>query len=369
MRIAAVTLRRATGAPIKTNTGNYMFTEAVYRNLDAQVEWVGFRFTPEAVNEKFDAVIVPAANWLNANSDFADLARRIEQLTIPVTCVGLGTQAPSLDSLEVDISPSALDLARVLSHKNASISLRGEFTRAVLARHGITNTVVTGCPSLYMDVAARSDDGANGGIVLQGTRYVMARPVLRRKLLDNDIFRIAGRGNYDIVYQSEKLEIAYLDGTGREGWEQAAHDSGLPQLYGFDSAPAMRDYLELRGRVFTNIDSWSDYLKTKTAVVGSRLHGAILALNSGVPALLLPHDSRTRELIDFAGIPTADPDTVLDVRNARVTLPGNLAEMVRAYRDRRARNKRIYQDFLAANGLAFRDSRPEHDRAGLLAVS
>ena len=40
-----------------------------------------------------------------------------------------------------------------------------------------------------------------------------------------------------------------------------------------------------------------------SAVTGFRLHGNLLALANGVPALYITYDSRTREFVDTLGIP------------------------------------------------------------------
>lgn len=359
MKVAAITIRRKPVGPINTNTGNYMFTETVYRNIDADVEWVGFSFDPDQVNDNYDAVVIPAANWFNSSSDFTNLLARLERVKLPITCMGMGAQADSTSARSIAVSPSAKRLAEFLSHKNYAISVRGEFTQAILADHGVHNTVVTGCPSLYMDVAQHETSNPSGGIVLQGTRYVMSPNLLRSESIDNKIFRAAGRHGHDIVYQSERLELSYMDSSRKDDWEHDVEKSGLPQLYGLDTAADMRNYLDKHGRAFTDLDTWAAYLQTKAGVIGTRLHGTILALNSGVPAVLIPHDSRTQELADFACLPTAKPTQIFREGDGAVQMPADLGAQLARYRRVRDTNRDIYVDFLAKNGLRYKRSHSE----------
>ena len=87
---------------------------------------------------------------------------------------------------------------------------------------------------------------------------------------------------------------------------------------------------------------------------GSRLHGSIPSLNSGVPALLLTYDSRTAEMAEFAGIPVAPADLV-----ARTTTERDLRLRLddvdmSAWADRRWINQTVFAQFLSDSGLPLR---------------
>jgi polysaccharide pyruvyl transferase WcaK-like protein len=116
----------------------------------------------------------------------------------------------------------------------------------------------------------------------------------------------------------------------------------------------LKSYLDQHGRVFLDLDKWSTYLTSKERVLGTRLHGAIIALNSGTPAILLAHDSRTSEMIDFAGIPTISPAFFAgNFSPARMKRAFSEVDIER-YESVRSSNFRIYQQFLEANGLSLR---------------
>lgn len=352
------------------NTGNYMFTEAVYRQISGDLQHIGFEFDTDAVNRDFDAVVIPAANWLSANADWDFLTERVEKLEVPAVTIGIGLQASSEDLARVDVSASAVRLAKALGRKGSLVSSRGEFTSAWLRSIGVTNVVTTGCPSLYMRQAGDrvAVSGAGSGLVLQSTRYPLDPGFERRGDVNRNLFKLAGANGLDMVYQSEMEEIELLVYGERAGAIDKLPDGLLAEVYGVASDDAARSYIHEHGRVFLGLDEWSRYLTTKSGVLGTRLHGAIIALNSGTPAVLISHDSRTAELASFARIPSLSAAD--DLRDWSVE---RLQEVVAdadtgAYYARRKANGDVYRDFLRRNGLepdpeGFADPEPGERRA------
>jgi len=132
------------------NTGNLLFISALRRVVQHQTKSDIGRFVPEEVRERHDGVIVPAANWLSASSDFGGLASLIEKADLPTTIVGLGAQ--SFNGQPPILSEGTLRLVKVIAERSKNLSVRGPFTAEVLAHYGINNVVVTGCPSLLWHV-------------------------------------------------------------------------------------------------------------------------------------------------------------------------------------------------------------------------
>jgi hypothetical protein len=54
---------------------------------------------------------------------------------------------------------------------------------------------------------------------------------------------------------------------------------------------------------FGDVQSWMNFLTRFDFVVGTRVHGAMLAIQAGIPAACIAHDSRTLELCETMGIP------------------------------------------------------------------
>jgi hypothetical protein len=183
------------------NTGNLMFTEAMYRLIDADVVHLGFSFDPDVVNRTLDRVVIPAANWLSAGASWDWLVERIEKITVPVTLIGIGLQAETRDLDKVVVSDSAIRLVRLLSERSEAISVRGDFTRAWLASIGIGNAVTTGCPSIYMNAFPVANDRDMSVCVLQATRYFASRNFNAGKPVERHLFRSAAHLGLPMIYQ------------------------------------------------------------------------------------------------------------------------------------------------------------------------
>lgn len=337
------------------NTGNLLFTNAMFRQFDAQVDAVGFGFDPKVINETYDALLIPAANWLNAGANWQFLIDLLEKVEIPVVTIGLGLQAATEDLDAVRVSDSAVALARLMAAKGAFISTRGTFTRDWLASIGIPNVVATGCPSLYMRFQPDNATPPHDMVVLQSTRYGNSRKFIDTGGLNVALFAMAGRLDAAMIFQSEMEEINLLvhRATTEENHKTGA--SLLPLLYDLPDPAGFADWLARRGRVFFDVDEWATFVSGSAGVLGTRLHGTIMALNNGRPGVLIAHDSRTSELIRFAGIPTMSHDTdisTLGAQDVRRILADADTDHFRA--TRRA-NAQIYRQFAEANGLSIKD--------------
>ncbi len=54
---------------------------------------------------------------------------------------------------------------------------------------------------------------------------------------------------------------------------------------------------------FNNIKTWENYIKSIDFSINMRIHGTIIALKNGTPAVIIPHGSRTKEMADLFKIP------------------------------------------------------------------
>ena len=129
---------------IGNNTGNLVFSQAVYRLLstaDAHLETSGLaRSHPRVVNSRFDHVVIPLANAFRPSyiETLDALSNLIEQLTIPVTVLGVGSQA-SLDGVYRGadaVKPATTRFVRAVLNHSPSIGVRGEQTRDYLQSLG-----------------------------------------------------------------------------------------------------------------------------------------------------------------------------------------------------------------------------------------
>ncbi len=339
---------------IGMNTGNLMFTTAMYRQLGDEVKQVDFSFNPAAVNENFEAIVIPAANWLNQMDNWDWFTDLIQQVEIPIVTIGIGLQADTNQLGAIRVNASCERLVRILSTKAPFISTRGFLTTRYLQSIGIMNVVTTGCPSLYMPFPKDRKVAVSGSdTVIQSTRYYYFHHEAQKKNLNNTLFRAGSKNRYDMVYQSEPEEMEYLIKTGPHMEIDNPRVSGLAKLYCLGSIEELKIYLGNYTKTFLDVDEWSSYLRSKARLVGTRLHGAIISLNSGTPAILLAHDSRTSEMIDFAGIPTVSPKKFGDFSSSKLKSAFEKVNL-EEYIARRDENHTIYKQFLTVNNLKYR---------------
>lgn len=62
--------------------------------------------------------------------------------------------------------------------------------------------------------------------------------------------------------------------------------------------------------VFSDITEWENLIKTRDVSFGFRIHGSVIAIKNGVPAICIVSDSRTYELCSFLKIPFIRVDEI-----------------------------------------------------------
>lgn len=367
-RIGVVGIRRTFSDPSGTefdllyagigkNTGNLMFTEAAYSLIGGKISQIGFHFDPNVVNKGYDAVVVPAANWLSETADWDWLTERLAELRIPVTVIGLGLQSQGIDLAAVKVSASARRLVEFFGQSAPLISVRGNFTRDWIKSIGVENVVTTGCPSIYMNIFGEAASPPDGKIVFQGTRYAVTEPFLNYNSVNRRMFEFAAKFDAPMIFQSEPEEMALLTYGASVATLGSEQQSLLKRLYGLTTAAELDDFFIRNGKIFYDLRAWSEFLLQHKAVIGTRLHGSILALNSGRPALLVPHDSRTAEVASFTGIQAINGKIVRDCQTYEELASLLDENNVNRYCDIRSANQATFVRFLKDSGLAPRPER------------
>ena len=336
------------------NTGNLLFTNAVWNQIAGPKERINFTFDPGKLNERLGALAIPAANWLNPRVDFTDLADLIEKLTIPVVLIGLGAQDTDYSG-QINIPEGTRRFVRAVAERSASISVRGDYTRQVLEGIGIGNVTVTGCPSLYHDFRPFTPPPSNLYVrfrrgLIHATRYSASyAPFARTKSLQRQLFRFAYKQEMDILFQSEPEEMRLLTGHDCDNVFDDRLKGLLLEVYDETDWDKLVAYVLSHGRLFFDVNQWSRALDAYDYVLGTRLHGTIMALNSGVPAVLIHHDSRTREMAEFAALPSVSADKVRLGKRQIVAQFSH--ENWSRYYEQRNKNFVRYKEFLQSNGL------------------
>jgi Polysaccharide pyruvyl transferase len=350
------------------NTGNLAFRYAVARHVTSPKVHVPWGADPGWVRGECDLLVIPSSNQAHPETDFARRADFLEAVDLPCLPVGLGAQAPRLGA-EVTFPPGTLRYLRALSERSRRIGVRGAYTAEVLARVGVRNTVVIGCPSHFINPLPTL--GA----------------VLERKLR-RGVFRWLAVTAGDLTPAHRPLErklFAWL--LRREGAYVCQSHPGLVSLARNrpdEVTPAevdeIRRYLQPRRarlrprseflaaarqlfRVFFDAGAWLEFLTGFDLAVGARLHGNLLAVQAATPGVCVHHDARTEELCRTTALPHVAVEGLLAARRpqdlvARAAFDGS------DFDRKRAALARAYCDLLAESGVGVRDDLTKLAEAG-----
>ena len=358
-RMGSAGLMAATGI----NIGNFAFRHALPRILAEFDSYTPVTYSAYMevlrAGTPVERVLVSCANWLGSseadekNNGFRAMA--LEQADAPVDCFGLGVQAAAGCS-RVELGPNTRRMARIMSERARAISVRDQLTQDTLERCGILNTVVTGCPSNFInpdpDLGARiiaraaalaeaqpgwdslrtliseaSTGHAASGEVIRASLGLMARHPVFYALQTPDLLPL-------LLGESDRLPEAYLRNSPAGQEERLKQTLSKALLH------------------FSSIDAWMDFARSCQLSFGMRIHGTMVPLQAGVPSLLIRHDSRTAGLAKHMSIPAIGPEdfVTLQARGPGALLH-RIAQQMGPYDARRKSLAATLQDYVTGNGL------------------
>lgn len=296
-------------ALVGQNTGNLVYQYAIDRMLGGNMAVLPWHSSPADIDAMQGVAVMPLANQLGRHCDMGDVAHRMRQLQSPFIGIGLGAQA-DIGQSEVTLPQGTQEWLRALQdHAPASgpnISLRGEFTRQVLERYALAEkTVVLGCPSLFISperqlghlIAQRYAEGIERIGVAAGLRQL---PHLQRIEASLAYMARMTGGRY---FCQHDIDMVRLGRAEAHLLDPAVRDACRNYI-----APDMSDaefirWCNRQAVSYFSVAAWMEDLKKHDFVIGPRIHGVMLALQAGVPALCIAHDSRTIELCEIMRVP------------------------------------------------------------------
>jgi len=232
------------------NTGNLAFRHAIYKHLGRSAKVLPWGAQPEAVHRAGDIAVLPCANQLGPHADCAGRAELTSRLQIPVLAIGLGAQSTSTDEFP-EIPAETMRWVRAIAERRpgsaANITVRGEFSRRVLERMGITEGVeVLGCPSLFINdnpslghaIAKRLAKPLRRIGVAAGHPTKPENAALERRLL---ALAVASGGSYIVQHPLPFIKAARGElGELNMAWQRRILDflGGEPSVSPVESLPA-----------------------------------------------------------------------------------------------------------------------------------
>jgi hypothetical protein len=290
------------------NSGNLAFMFAMSEHIVGAAH-MGWSAPAGAIRNAGDVIVLALANQLGPHTDLGSAATKLREFGLPVIAIGLGAQAATAGS-EIKLTDGTADwldtLAAMAPTAGPNIGVRGTYTQEQISRLGYpTASAVTGCPSNFINpdpdlgniIAHRFKTRPRHIAVCGGIPYIPQLRNLERDLCD----LVSGSGGaYIVQHGLQMLQLARneFDLMPSETLENC-RDYMRPD----DSTEQFKAWCRHHAVAFYDVRAWMDYIRRFDFVIGTRFHGAMLAIQAGVPAACITHDSRTAEMCETMGIP------------------------------------------------------------------
>lgn len=345
------------------NIGNLAFRHAlrfILTDLDSFLPVRYLAYAQAANRGAVQRTLVSCANWLGTSDrdEASNLhrAQAIEASDAPTVCFGLGVQARAGDQ-RVDLGPNTRRLAKSLADRAKLVSVRDELTRRTLEEIGISNVVVTGCPSNFIN----SDPTLGHKIMLAAEQLRSQAPTwsqLRSMISEfsgghpasglvlRESLRLMAETPAFLVVQTPILMPLLL----RES-QDIPHPYLKNNPFGQDKH-RLTQILKSSTLHFSSVAAWLDFSRTCDLSFGMRIHGTMIPLQAGVPSILVSHDTRTAGLAAQMGIPRLPAEEFAELcRPGPKRMLEMIIEQMEDYDKRRQTLARTMLDFLSENQM------------------
>lgn len=264
-------------------------------------------------NAEFDYVFLRGSNYVHAGMNWSRTAEVLRRLKLPVLAFGIGAQAPVSGKLE--LSEDSKTVLRLIADSTASLGVRGAYSAEVMNELGIRNVRIIGCPTAFRnnrpDLSIRLpalDSVKQVGVTLRrevSKHY--AKDIRRYLTFHRDLVKaMADRFEVTLMSQGEVEEKKLALGTPGQKQEgmAALRENGWAAAWYLDE----RMEALYRERMFYSdvVAEYERLVRRLDLVLGYRLHGNLMALANGTPAIYFTYDSRTVEFAETFQIPSVD---------------------------------------------------------------
>ena len=301
------------------NVGNLIYANSVYRTLmvSGDTELICDNYSMDEndapwINENCSAYIIPLADLFRESGkrERNRLRKLVKNLNIPCIILGVGIRAKNEKEIENGFSfdKDVKNFVSTVLEKSPMLGLRGELTGKYLTKLGFREDkdfMVIGCPSMYTYGARLKRPAGPLNITKDSAISVNASVVATNENLAF-VFGILNEYKNSVFLPQRQGELLTLY-TGRD-YEHICNKPIYP-IHITDDI-----YAQNRVKMFLQAKQWMDFLSTRELSIGCRMHGNIAAILAGTPTVIIPHDMRMKELIDYHKLPSLRPGEIKKCR-------------------------------------------------------
>lgn len=209
------------------------------------------------------------------------------------------------------LRPELVTFLKELSELTEVIGIRGYYTQEILSKLDINNTQVIGCMSFYEmgrnRIINKKDFSSNLKVLFENP----GNPFNGYKMTP-----IQQKYNYPAMIQDENKYFNLLF-------------KGIFNLGDFNQTE-LNNFIKRQYYCFSDIESWKQCFSEYDFIFGFRIHGSILALNSGVPSMIMTLDLKGKEMAEFMKIPN-HPELINETDIEKIYNACNYDEMNKCY--------------------------------------
>lgn len=273
------------------NVGNRLWFQAIISEIDDgnnEIELYTKDMSFDYINQTYDMIIAPMANIFSIGytkllDKLADFFECIEIKTFVIAC---GVQVAEEKDLEEVVNKTKQSAKRFINsiYKNGGeFALRGYFSKKYFDLICPNTAVVTGCPSLFQ----------------YGPNIHINNEINTKKIAINgqlNISKIVKGYDFEFFDQHVFYHALYGDELAEKNLFQ------LVKKYSF---LGLKYLINEKINLFIDMKMWQKYLVDNdfSLSIGSRIHGSIMPILLGIPALVCTPDMRTKEICEYFNIP------------------------------------------------------------------
>jgi hypothetical protein len=280
------------------NTGCYLFSDAFVKLFDS--DFVGSKDFGKLKDLQPKSLITAVLNTISPTNSYSTDSNYWNKLLDLLPDTKIVTMSLGFSNYYINNKISD-DMCKVLKRfsERTPIGVRGEYSASVLEKNGIKNSVIIGCPSLFYNFDRDFQINNHKKSKVERLNYTAEFcNSYGKKYLENIpkyISSLYKKGNIEIQSTFQHHFLAEMLLSGEKTWQDNIIKS------------SDNPYFDLKlntGMYYFDVDSWKKGVSKFDFSFGAMLHGHIVCLLSGVPALFIRRDERISDFCRYFKFPS-----------------------------------------------------------------